>query len=162
VFDGVDVIRAHFFEELLEVVLGRSCLALAVTRGLYSMFHDGAICLLIAAAAIVDCGLLAALVAPLLASLGALLGTLDGNTNRRFPTATQGWLKSCRPGAGGVMGGDATPSISGALGGVGRHVDRLRKCFTKCAASSHPCQCPPGVTTEPPPSTELIIVRVPS
>jgi hypothetical protein len=105
VLDGIGVIQARFFEELLEVVLRRSCLALPVTHGLCSVFSAGAI-RFIDAAIIIGCGLLAALFAPLLAGLGTLLGTVDSDDGRRFPAADRGWLKSCCLGIGGVMGGD--------------------------------------------------------
>jgi hypothetical protein len=111
VLDSVGVIQARFFEELLKVVLKRSCLVLAVTHGLCGMIGTGAIRSLIDAAVAVGCGLLVALIAPLLAGLGALLSTLDCYTERCFPAADHGWLKSCRLGTDGVMGGDAMPSL---------------------------------------------------
>jgi hypothetical protein len=98
---------------------------------------------------------------PLLAGLGALLGTLDSNAGRCFPATDRGWLKSCRLGTNSVMGGDATPSFSGALGGVGQRVERSQKCSTMCATSGRPYQCPPRVTARHPPSTGLIIEWVP-
>jgi hypothetical protein len=80
VLDGVGVIRACFFKELLEVVLRRSCQALAITCGLYGVFSTTAANPLIDVAIDIGCGLLAVLLVPLLAGLGALLGTLDGDT----------------------------------------------------------------------------------
>jgi hypothetical protein len=80
------------------------------------MIDTGVARLLVDATIAIDCGLLAVLFAPLLACLGAFLDTLDGNAGRRFPAADRGWLKSCRLGTGGVMGGEATPSFGGALG----------------------------------------------
>jgi hypothetical protein len=118
VLDSVGVIQARFFEELLKVVLKRSCLVLAVTHGLCGMIGTGAIRSLIDAAVAVGCGLLVALIAPLLAGLGALLSTLDCYTERCFPAADHGWLKSCRLGTDGVMGGDAMPSFGGVLLGA--------------------------------------------
>jgi hypothetical protein len=88
VLDGVGVVRACFFKELLEVVHRRSCLVLPVACGLCSVLHDGATCFLIDAIA-VDHGLLAALFVPLLACLGILLGTLDYGPGRRLPTTAQ-------------------------------------------------------------------------
>jgi hypothetical protein len=79
VIDGVGVIQTCFFEELLEVVLRRSYLVLAIAYGLCGMFSAGATCPLIDAAVDVDCGPLATLFAPLLVGLGALLGTLGGD-----------------------------------------------------------------------------------
>jgi hypothetical protein len=97
VLDGVGVIRACLFEEPLEVIRGRSCLALASTHGLYGVHHTGAVCLLIDVAIIVDGGLLVALPAPLLGGFGALLTTMDGNV---------------------------TPSFYGAFAGIGHRMER--------------------------------------
>jgi hypothetical protein len=112
------MIRACFFEELLEVVLRRSCLVLVVALGLYSMISARATRSLVDAAVIIGYGLLAVQFAPLLAGHGAFLGTLDGDARKRFPAADRGWLKSCRLGTSGAMGGEATPSFGGALGGI--------------------------------------------
>jgi hypothetical protein len=76
--DGVGVIQACFFEELLKVVLRRSYLALVVSCSLCGVFGAGAACPLIDTAVDISCGLLVALLASLLSGLGALLGTLDG------------------------------------------------------------------------------------
>jgi hypothetical protein len=59
------------------VVHRRSRLVLAIACGLGGALCTEATCLLIDAAAVVDCGLLAALFVPFLAGLGILLGTLD-------------------------------------------------------------------------------------
>jgi hypothetical protein len=75
VLNGVGVVWGRFFEEVLEVVCGRSCLALIAT----SLIDDSAI---------ISCGLLVALFAPLLAGPGTHLGALDGDVGRRFPAAT--------------------------------------------------------------------------
>jgi hypothetical protein len=80
VLDGVGVIRACFFEEVFEVVCGRSCPELAAAHGLYDMLCAIAACWLIDATIVFGCGLLASLSYPLLAGLGTLPGTLDGNT----------------------------------------------------------------------------------
>jgi hypothetical protein len=93
---------------------------------------------LIDAAVTVGCGLLVVLFVPLLDGLGGFLSTLDGEAGRRFPATDQGWLKSCRLGTGGVMGGEATPSFGGALGGISRCMERSQKCSAVCAASSCP------------------------
>jgi hypothetical protein len=77
--DGVSMIQACFFEELLEVVLKQSCLALALARGLCSVISAGATPSLIDATASIECGLLVMLFAPLLAGLGAFLGTLESD-----------------------------------------------------------------------------------
>jgi hypothetical protein len=98
-----------FFEELLKVVPGG---------------RAGAACSLVDAVAIIGCGLLVALFVPLLAGLGTLLGTLDGDARRRFLAAARGQSKLGRHGAGDMMGGDATPFFGGALGSIGRRVER--------------------------------------
>jgi hypothetical protein len=85
----------------------------------------------------IGCGLLAVLLVPLLAGLGALLGTLDGDTGLRFPIADRGWSMSRRLGTNGVMGGDAAPSFSGALGGISQCVEGSQKCSAMCMASGH-------------------------
>jgi hypothetical protein len=79
VLDGVGMIWARFFEELLKVVLRRSYLALVVARSLCGMFDAGAARPLVDATINVGCDLLAALLASLLAGLGTLLGTLDSD-----------------------------------------------------------------------------------
>jgi hypothetical protein len=56
VLDGVGMIRARFFEELLEVILKRSCLVLTVSRGLYGMISTRATRSLIDATIAVGCG----------------------------------------------------------------------------------------------------------
>jgi hypothetical protein len=80
VLDDVGVIQAHFFEELPEVVLKRSCLVLHVPHGHYSVIGARAVRSLVDAAFSIGCGLLVAMFAPLLAGLYALLGTLDCDT----------------------------------------------------------------------------------
>jgi hypothetical protein len=79
VLDGVGMIWARFFEELLKVVLRRSYLALVVARSLCGMFDAGAARTLVDATINVGCDLLAALLASLLAGLGTLLVTLDSD-----------------------------------------------------------------------------------
>jgi hypothetical protein len=81
VLDGVGVIQAHFFKELLQVVLRRSYLVLALARVLCGMFGAGAASPLINAAIDIGCGLLAVLFVSLLASLGALLSTLGSDAS---------------------------------------------------------------------------------
>jgi hypothetical protein len=78
VLDGVGMVWVSFFEELLKVVCGQSCLTLAAAHGLCSALCTGAACTLVGAIIIVGCGLLVALLVPLLSGLGALLRTLDG------------------------------------------------------------------------------------
>jgi hypothetical protein len=68
------------------VVHGRSCLALAATRGLCGMHHTGAICLLIDVVVIVNGGLLVLLLVPLLSNFGTLLSTLDGDVGPSYGT----------------------------------------------------------------------------
>jgi hypothetical protein len=97
VLDGVGVVWACFFKELLEVVCRWSCLALAIACGLYGMLYGGAACLLVDATSILDCDLLA-LFAPFLAGLGILLDTLDYGAGQCLPSATRRWSKSCRLG----------------------------------------------------------------
>jgi hypothetical protein len=118
------MIWACFLVELLKVVRGWSCLALAVSRVLCGMFHVGAACLLIDAAIVVSCVLMIALFAPLLTGLNALLGAPDGDTGRRIPTATWGRLKLGRLIVGSARSGDVTLSLSGACGGIRRHMKR--------------------------------------
>jgi hypothetical protein len=116
VLDGIGVSQARFFEELLKVVLRQSCLALAISHSLCSVFGARATHPLVNATIVNGCGLLATLFVPLLASLGTLLGTVDGDAEQHNPTADRGWLKSCCLGTTGMMGGDATLSFCGALG----------------------------------------------
>jgi hypothetical protein len=122
VLDRVGVVWALFFKELLEVVCGRSCLALAAAHGLCGALRARATCSLIDATVIIDCGLLVVLFVPLLAGPGTLLGTLDSDARRRFPAATLGRSKMGHLGTGGMMGGDAMTFFGGALGSIGRCV----------------------------------------
>jgi hypothetical protein len=78
VLDGVGMVQARFFEELLKVVLVRSCLMLASARGLCGALDSRADCSLIDATVVASYGLLAVLFALLLSGLGGLLGTLNG------------------------------------------------------------------------------------
>jgi hypothetical protein len=143
------------------VIHRRSCLVLAIAHSLYGVIGAGAARSLVDAAVAISCGLLVTLFAPLLAGLGALLSTLDGDARRCFPAADRVWLMSCHIGTCGVMRGDATPSFSGALGGIGQLVERSRKCSALCVASGRPCQRPPGVAARPPLSTGIIVAQVP-
>jgi hypothetical protein len=110
------------------VVRGGSCLALAAARGLCGVHCARAICLLVDSTVIVGGGLLVVLLVPLL--FGALLSTLDRNP---------------------------TPSFFDAFGGVGRHMERSRKCPSMCVASGHPCQHPPGIIARSPSSSKFVV-----
>jgi hypothetical protein len=70
VLDGVGMVQASFFEELLEVVYGWSCLALAAADGLYGTLYTRAACSLIDVVIVVGCDLLVVLFTPLLAGVG--------------------------------------------------------------------------------------------
>jgi hypothetical protein len=81
-----------FGQELLELVHGWSCLALASARGLCGTLRARATCLLVDANIIIGCDLLAALFVPLLAGLGTLLGTLDGDASPLLPRVGRSWV----------------------------------------------------------------------
>jgi hypothetical protein len=81
VIDGVGVVWARFFEELLEVVHGQLRLPPAIAHDLYGVLHVGAACSLIDAAVVIDCSLMAALFKLLLAGLG----TLDDDASLLLP-----------------------------------------------------------------------------
>jgi hypothetical protein len=73
--------------------------------------------LLANAAIVVDhsCSLLVPLLAPLLATLGTLLGILGGNVGRCFPVVAQSQARLGYLIADGVLGGDPSPLLGGAL-----------------------------------------------
>jgi hypothetical protein len=73
VLDGIGVIRANLFKELLKVVRGRPCLAPAAARVLCCMLRARAACQLVDTAVIIDSCLLVVLFAPILAALSGLL-----------------------------------------------------------------------------------------
>jgi hypothetical protein len=123
VLDGIGMIQACFFEELLDVVLRQSYPVLVVAHDLCGVFDAGVAHPLVDATIDIGCGLLAALFASLLVGLGALLSTLDGDAGQSFPAADRGWLKSHHLGTCSMMGGNATPSFGGALGGIGQRVE---------------------------------------
>jgi hypothetical protein len=81
VLEGVGMVWASLLEELLKVVRGRPCMALAVACGSRDMHHTGAACLLVVATVIVGsgCGLLKMQLAPLPTTLGTLPGVLEGD-----------------------------------------------------------------------------------
>jgi hypothetical protein len=105
------MVIACFFKELFEVVHRQSCLAPAVACGLCGMLHVGAAYLLVDAATIVNCGLLAVLFAPFLADIGIL----DCGAGRHLPVAARLRSNSCLLGLGG---GHGTSFFSNALGGT--------------------------------------------
>jgi hypothetical protein len=144
--DGVGVVQASLLQELFEVVCGRPRLTLAAASGCRDAHHPGAAYLLANATVAIgcNCGLLVVLLAPPLAALGALHGVLDGDVMRHFPTAAQGWEKLERFIADGVLGGDATPLLGGALGDVGRCLERMQQWYVARVASRHPKHCPLG------------------
>jgi hypothetical protein len=77
VLDGVDVLQASLFKELLKVVHGWPHLTLAAACGHHGMLHIRAACLLVDAIIVShDRGLLTVLLAPFLV---ALLDILDGD-----------------------------------------------------------------------------------
>jgi hypothetical protein len=117
VLDGVGLVWARFFEDLLEVLHRQSCLPRVVAYGLCGVLRARAACLLIDVAAVVDHGLIAALFAPFLASLGILLGTLDCGSERRLPVTA--WYRS-KPCGLGMVGGGGTPFFSCTVGGSDR------------------------------------------
>jgi hypothetical protein len=159
--DGVRVIRARFLKELLKVVCWRSFLALAVARGLHSVFRAGTAYLLIDATVVVGCGLLTTLFAPLLAGLNALLGAVDGNVEQRFPATARGQLKLGHLSAGGTRSGDVAPSFDDASWGVGRRVERPQPCSAISMALCYSCHRPLGDKSMSPPSALLIVAWVP-
>jgi hypothetical protein len=69
------------------------------------------------------------------------------------------WLKSCRLGTYVVVGGEATLSFGGALGGISQCVERSRICSAMCVTTGHPCQCTPGVAVRIPLFTRLVVAR---
>jgi hypothetical protein len=158
VLDSVGMIQARFLEEFLEVVSGRSCLALVVA---HVVFGTGATRLLVDVTVVVGCGLLTALFLPLLAGLNALLDALDGDARRRFHATVGGWLKLGRLSAGGVRGGDIAPSFSGASRDVGRHAERPRLCSAMSTTLGHSDHRPLRVEVIPPSSAGLVTAQVP-
>jgi hypothetical protein len=74
VLDGVGVIRANLFKELLKVVRGRLCLTPAAARVLCCVLRARAACQLVDTAVIVGSCLLVMLFAPILAALSGHLG----------------------------------------------------------------------------------------
>jgi hypothetical protein len=120
VLDGVGVVWACLFKELLEVVHGWPRLMLATAYDHRSVLHVRAACLLLDVAIIVDrdCGLLAVLLVPPIAALCALLSILDGDIRQCSPATTRGRVKLGHLVADGVLGGDASPLLDGVLEGA--------------------------------------------
>jgi hypothetical protein len=79
--DGVGVVSVSLIKELLKVVRGRSCLALAAACGSHDVHHARATRLLVVATIVIGrgCALLMMLLAPLPTALGTLPSALEGD-----------------------------------------------------------------------------------